>query len=111
MLEQANEVQEMLGRSYGLPEDIDEADLDAGRRLFYLLRMNQRTHPCLVIELEALGNELEMEDDPSEPSYLEEAPEPKAEASGIEKAGSVPQKEVPSPWLQQVEIERIDHQQ
>ena len=33
MLEQANEVQEMLGRSYGLPEDIDEADLDAGTAL------------------------------------------------------------------------------
>ena len=30
MLEQANEVQEVLGRSYGLPEDVDEADLEAG---------------------------------------------------------------------------------
>jgi charged multivesicular body protein 5 len=29
MLEQANEVQEVLGRSYGLPEDVDEADLEA----------------------------------------------------------------------------------
>ena len=30
MLEQANEVQEVLGRSYGLPEDVDEDDLEAG---------------------------------------------------------------------------------
>ena len=47
-----------------------------------------------AIELEALGNELEMEDDPSEPSYLEEAAaEPKGaqETPAIEKAGSVPQ--------------------
>ena len=29
MLEQADEVQEALGRSYGMPE-IDDADLDAG---------------------------------------------------------------------------------
>lgn len=29
-MEQANEVQEALGRSYGVPEDIDEADLEAG---------------------------------------------------------------------------------
>ena len=29
MLEQANEVQEALGRQYGTPE-IDEADLEAG---------------------------------------------------------------------------------
>ena len=35
MLEQANEVQEMLGRSYGLPDDIDEADLDAGTILYF----------------------------------------------------------------------------
>ena len=30
LLDQANEVQEALGRSYGLPDDIDEADLEAG---------------------------------------------------------------------------------
>ena len=30
MLEQANEVQEALGRQYGMPE-LDDADLDAGR--------------------------------------------------------------------------------
>ena len=30
MLELANEVQETLGRQYGLPEDVDEDDLEAG---------------------------------------------------------------------------------
>jgi charged multivesicular body protein 5 len=29
MMEQANEVQEVLGRSYGVP-DVDEAELEAG---------------------------------------------------------------------------------
>jgi charged multivesicular body protein 5 len=30
MMEEANEIQETLGRSYGMPEDIDEDDLEAG---------------------------------------------------------------------------------
>ena len=30
LLEQANEIQETMGRSYGLPDDLDEADLEAG---------------------------------------------------------------------------------
>jgi len=29
LLEQANEIQETLGRSYALPDEIDEADLEA----------------------------------------------------------------------------------
>lgn len=31
LMEQANEVQETLGRSYNLPDDIDEDDLEAGQ--------------------------------------------------------------------------------
>lgn len=31
MLELAGEVQETLGRAYGLPDDVDEDDLEAGR--------------------------------------------------------------------------------
>ncbi|XP_037613141.1 charged multivesicular body protein 5-like [Sebastes umbrosus] len=49
MMEDANEIQETLGRSYGTP-DIDEADLEA--------------------ELDALGDEFLMDDDSS---YLDEA--------------------------------------
>ena len=30
LLEQANEIQESLGRSYAVPDEIDEADLQAG---------------------------------------------------------------------------------
>ncbi|KAJ3311790.1 hypothetical protein HDV04_003802 [Boothiomyces sp. JEL0838] len=50
LLEQANDVQEALSRTYGVPDDIDEADLEA--------------------ELDALGDELLLEE--SEPSYLQE---------------------------------------
>jgi len=49
MLDQANEVQEALGRTYGMPE-IDDADLDA--------------------ELDALGDDMFLEDDTA---YLDEA--------------------------------------
>ena len=37
MLEIANEVQDTLGRTYGMPDDIDEADLEAGRIYFHAL--------------------------------------------------------------------------
>lgn len=30
LIEQANEVQEALGRSYDVPDELDEADLEAG---------------------------------------------------------------------------------
>ncbi len=30
LMDMANEVQETIGRSYGLPDDLDEADLEAG---------------------------------------------------------------------------------
>lgn len=30
LIEQANEIQESLGRSYGIPDELDEADLEAG---------------------------------------------------------------------------------
>ena len=30
LLEQANEIQSTLGRSYAVPDEIDEADLEAG---------------------------------------------------------------------------------
>lgn len=30
LLEQANEIQDALGRSYAVPDELDEADLQAG---------------------------------------------------------------------------------
>ncbi|KAI8984141.1 Snf7 family [Mycotypha africana] len=54
LMERANEVQDTLARSYNLPDDIDEDDLEA--------------------ELDALGDELEFEEEEI-PSYLQEANE------------------------------------
>jgi charged multivesicular body protein 5 len=39
LLEQSNEVQESLSRSYAVPDEIDEADLEAGAYLFPLVRV------------------------------------------------------------------------
>eukprot|EP00158_Paraphelidium_tribonemae_P002080 Partr_v1_DN25106_c0_g1_i1_m76977 putative Charged multivesicular body protein len=50
LMDQAGEIQEALGRTYGTPEYLDEADLEA--------------------ELDALGDELMMEEDV--PTYLDE---------------------------------------
>lgn len=54
LLEDANEVQEILGRSYGINDDIEDADLDAEL-------------DALADELE--GEELEVED--AKPAYLQ----------------------------------------
>ena len=61
MLELANEVQDTLGRSYGLGDDIDEADLEA--------------------ELDALGDDFALDEDSS---YLDaaSAPEPPSGVPG-----------------------------
>ncbi|KAJ1901516.1 Vacuolar protein-sorting-associated protein 60 [Kickxella alabastrina] len=57
LLEQANEVQELMGRSYNLPDDIDENDLEA--------------------ELDALGDEFDFQEEV--PSYLNDAMPPMPE--------------------------------
>jgi charged multivesicular body protein 5 len=31
LIEQANEIQESMSRTYGVPDELDEADLEAGR--------------------------------------------------------------------------------
>ncbi len=36
MLEQTNEIMEVLGTPYGLPDDVDENDLEAGEETFLL---------------------------------------------------------------------------
>ena len=55
MLEQANEIQESLARSYAVPDEIDEADLEAGK-LFSFLISYELTHGILS-ELDALALE------------------------------------------------------
>ncbi|KAJ1514036.1 hypothetical protein HMI55_005020 [Coelomomyces lativittatus] len=52
LMYQANEVQELMGRSYGVPDDVNEEDLEA--------------------ELEALGDTLLQEENEEVPSYLQE---------------------------------------
>jgi len=39
LLEQANEIQEALGRSYNVPDEIDEADLQAGMYQIPVLKL------------------------------------------------------------------------
>lgn len=59
LIDQSNEIQNALGRSYDVPDDISESELDA--------------------ELEALGDELELNEDFGDeklPSYLTDSAEP-----------------------------------
>lgn len=53
LIEQANEIQESLGRSYGVPDEVDEADLQA--------------------ELDALGLDDEPIAEGETPSYLQDS--------------------------------------
>ncbi|OCF35542.1 charged multivesicular body protein 5 [Kwoniella heveanensis BCC8398] len=53
LIEQANEIQESLGRSYGVPDEVDEADLQA--------------------ELDALGLDDEPIGENETPSYLQDS--------------------------------------
>lgn len=76
LLEQANEVQESLGRSYAVPDEIDEADLQAG---IYGVRVCALTVYSRRVELDAL--QLEEEEEPSYladinkvPDFVDEAP-------------------------------------
>jgi hypothetical protein len=81
LLEQANEVQESLARSYAVPDEIDEADLEAGESFSFLffesIRLNSRSNT----ELDALGMEDEEEEGSSyladlnkAPDFIDEAP-------------------------------------
>jgi charged multivesicular body protein 5 len=59
MLEQANEIQESLGRSYAVPDEIDEADLEAGKLSNFLVSY-ELSH-IILSELDALALEGEEE--------------------------------------------------
>ena len=64
MGEQAGEIQEIMGRSYGMP-DVDEDDLEA--------------------ELDALGDEMALDEDTS---YLDEAAKAPSAPTGVPGAAS-----------------------
>lgn len=65
LIEQANEIQESLGRSYGIPDELDEADLEAGGC--------QNVCLALTTELDALGLDDELIGENETPSYLQES--------------------------------------
>ncbi len=78
LMDMGNEIQESISRSYDVPEDVDEADLDAE-----LDALGQE------VELEAAGGESEgvpafMLDEPGLPAFVNDAPEtrPVREAAG-----------------------------
>lgn len=76
MMEEASEVQEALSRSYGTP-DIDEDELEAGRWCIcisanenVIILSTAHWVGFFASELDALGDELMLDDDSS---YLDEA--------------------------------------
>ena len=67
LLEQANEIQDALSRSYAVPDEIDEADLEAGELDYLVLnRYIAERHSLSTIELDAL----QFEEEEEGPSYL-----------------------------------------
>ncbi|KAG2757481.1 hypothetical protein P692DRAFT_20305913 [Suillus brevipes Sb2] len=65
LLEQANEIQESLGRSYAVPDEIDEADLEAGTYTHgFSFRLSRNI--MIIAELDAL----QLEEEEEGPSYL-----------------------------------------
>ena len=69
LLEQANEVQATLGRSYAVPDEIDEADLEAGMFSsgpFSDHSPKKKITLSFVLELDALA----LEEEEEGPSYL-----------------------------------------
>jgi charged multivesicular body protein 5 len=86
-MERANEIQETMGRSYAVPDGLDEDDLQAGQ-----LSPQVNNSPILIqilhsLELDALSdmdeNELSYLDDiKAQPDFLDEAPRvPSSEVS------------------------------
>lgn len=73
LIEQANEVQESMSRTYGVPDEVDEADLEAGA--LPVSRALSASHPKLTVsslaELDALGDDWGEEEE-AIPSYLRE---------------------------------------
>ncbi len=71
LLEQANDIQESMSRSYTVPDEIDEAELEAGMSNFDATVVDRGlssiNHNLHIPELEALS----MQQD-EEPGYLDE---------------------------------------
>jgi len=87
LIDQANEIQESLGRSYGVPDEIDESDLQAGESTRFprsRITLERSREPTLTsplldslrfAELDALADEgyAEEESEGQLPSYLRDS--------------------------------------
>jgi charged multivesicular body protein 5 len=77
LLEQANEIQETLGRSYAVPDEIDEADLEAGKcqicHLYLLPFMISLELDALALEEEEEGTSY-LADLNKVPDFIDEPP-------------------------------------
>jgi charged multivesicular body protein 5 len=77
LLEQTNEIQEVIGRSYEVPDEVDEADLEAGEYGGILAVIYSITR---LEELEQLALEVDEEgptylaDVNRVPDFIDEAP-------------------------------------
>ncbi len=88
-MDDSNEVQELLSRSYATPDYIDDADLEAGKMKEELLQCM-----CVIIlsfsflfkklELEMLGTE-SFEFEEERPSYLDDLTGPATNKIGSDK--------------------------
>lgn len=77
-MDDSNEVQELLSRSYATPDYIDDADLEAGK-----LKLSRAIF-LFILELEMLGTEsFELEEE--RPSYLDDLIGPATNKIGSEK--------------------------
>jgi charged multivesicular body protein 5 len=55
LIEQANEVQESLGRSYGVPDQIDEDELQAGKKNLSHNHQKSHEHPSSILHSQVLS--------------------------------------------------------
>lgn len=78
LLEQANEIQETLGRSYSVPDEIDEADLEAGGSSYSSIHLATSEYRCLELDALALEEEEEgtsyLADLNKVPDFVDEPP-------------------------------------
>lgn len=60
LIEQANEVQESMSRTYGVPDEVDEADLEAGELSPHCsCQVSSRSH-CIALDDSQNSMRLEM---------------------------------------------------
>lgn len=55
LIEQANEIQETMGRTYGVPDEVDEADLEAGACLRSEARTASRSSVLSIYRTRGVG--------------------------------------------------------